>query len=32
VHQFMRKPTGQKRIDLNPVQKWVRNQQADSPF
>jgi DNA polymerase-3 subunit epsilon len=21
VHQFMRKPTGQKRIDLNPVQK-----------
>jgi hypothetical protein len=23
VHQFMRKPTGQKRIDLNPINKWA---------
>jgi hypothetical protein len=32
VHQFMRKPTGQKRIDLTPINKWVQKQQVSSLF
>jgi hypothetical protein len=31
VHQFMRKPTSQKRIDLSPLKKWAPTIPQNSP-